>query len=419
MKTLRRSRRLPRLVGPATLTLGLVGLIAAAAAAAPAQAQAQVTVTPAVSRVVASWGDNSWGELGDGTMALLRTQYRDIAAGSDVIQVAAGRTHNLAVRSDGTVTAWGLNDHGALGDGTTTDRSTPVQVSGLSGVITQVAAGEAFSLALRSDGTVWAWGRNDRGQLGRGTTSSGELVPARVAVLNRVTKISAGRDFALALRSDGIVFAWGANRFGQVGNGAASFSPVTVPVKVVGLAQVTGISAGSDSALATEASGISAVTSVWAWGNNDDGQLGDGTTAGHATPERVTGLPVYIAGISAGGQYAAVLGTDGSVWGWGTNGLGQLNFAPTVPVTRPVSVIAAGSRITQISAGGGHMLALRSDGTVLGWGFNVRGQLGNGVQTQISGPVQVTNMGGATQVAAGIVSSYAVHTVLVLAGQSS
>jgi alpha-tubulin suppressor-like RCC1 family protein len=133
----------------------------------------------------------------------------------------------------------------------------------------------------------------------------------------------------------------------------------------------------------------------------------------------VTGLPVSIAGISVGGQFAEVLATDWSVWGWGTNGIGQLNVAPAAAVTRPVNSIAAGSRITQISAGGGHMLALRSDGTVLGWGFNVRGQLGNGIQTQVSGPVQVTNLGGATQVAAGTVASYAVRTVLVLAGQSS
>jgi alpha-tubulin suppressor-like RCC1 family protein len=411
MKTLWRSRRL---AGYTALALTLAGT--AASAAAPAQAR--VTVVPVVSHLVASWGDNSFGELGDGTLTT-RALFRDIAAGSDVIQVAAGRTHNLAVRSDGTVTAWGINDHGALGDGTTTDRSSPVQVSGMTGVITQVAAGEEFSLALRSDGTVWAWGRNDRGQLGRGTTSSGELVPARVAVLNRVTKISAGRDFALALRSDGIVFAWGANRFGQIGNGTTSFSPVTVPVKVAGLSQVTGISAGVDWSLATEISGISALTSVWAWGNNDDGQLGDGTTDGHSTPERVTGLPVSIAGISSGFKFAAVLGTDGAVWGWGANDLGQLDFAPSRPVTRPVNEIAAGSRITQISAGFFHMLALRSDGTVLGWGSNFFGQLGNGLEAHVSSPVQVTNMAGATQVAAGTLASYAVHTVLVLAGQSS
>jgi hypothetical protein len=414
MKVLQRYRRLAWLAGCATVTLGL----ASPAAPAAVQAQARAAATPVVSRVVASWGDNTVGQLGDGT-TVLRTLFHDIAAGSDVVQVAAGRTHNLAVRSDGTVWAWGINEHGALGDGTTTDRSTPVQAKGLTGVMTQVAAGEDFSLALRSDGTVWAWGRNDRGQLGRGTISSGELVPARVAVLNRVTRISAGRDFALALRSDGIVFAWGSDRFGQVGNGSASFSPVSVPVKVAGLSQVTGISAGRDSSIATENSGISAVSSVWTWGNNDDGQLGDGTLTLHAAPERVTGLPASIAGISAGGQFAEVLGTDGSVWGWGTNDLGQLNFAPTDAVTRPVSVIAAGSRITQISAGGGHMLALRSDGTVLGWGINVRGQLGNGIQSQVSGPVQVTNLAGVTQVTAGTLSSYAVHTVLVLAGQSS
>src|SRR5690242_1370666 len=383
MNMMPRSRRLARLAGCTVLTLGLAGL------AAPAQARGSVTLV--VSHVVASWGDDSFGELGDGTLTT-RPLYGDIAAGSNVVQVAAGRTHNLALRSDGTVTAWGLNDHGALGDGTTTDRSTPVQVQGLTGVMTQVAAGEEFSLALRSDGTVWAWGRNDHGQLGRGTVSGGELVPARVSVLNRVTKISAGRDFALALRSDGIVFAWGSNRFGQVGNGDMSYSPVSVPVKVAGLSQVTGISAGRDSALATETSGISAVTSVWAWGSNDDGQLGDGTATGHSTPERVTGLPVSIAGITVGGQFAAVLGTDGSVWGWGVNDLGQLNFAPSRPVTRPVNEIAAGSRITQISAGFLHMLALRSDGTVLGWGSNFFSQLGNGLGANTSGPVQVTNM---------------------------
>jgi alpha-tubulin suppressor-like RCC1 family protein len=293
-------------------------------------------------------------------------------------------------------------------------------VNGLTGVMTQVAAGEGFSLALRSNGTVWAWGRNDRGQLGRGTISSGELVPARVAVLNRITKISAGRDFALALRSDGIVFAWGADRFGQLGNGAPSYSPVSAPVKVAGLAQVTGISAGSDSALATEASGISAITSVWAWGNNDDGQLGDGTTTVHPTLERVTGLPVSIAGITVGAQFAAVLGTDGSVWSWGSNALGQLNIAPPGSVvTRPVQVIAAGSRITQISAGAVHMLALRSDGTVLGWGNNQFGELGDGSPALVSGPVQVTNLAGATQVAAGQLCSFAVHTVLGLVGQGS
>src|SRR5437016_6656421 len=131
MNMVPRSRRLARLAGCTVLTLGLAGLTAAAAA----PAQARVTVTPVVSRVVASWGDNTVGQLGDGT-TVLRTLFHDIAAGSDVVQVAGGRVHGLALRSDGTVSAWGLNEHGELGDGTTTDRFTPVQVKDLTGVIT-------------------------------------------------------------------------------------------------------------------------------------------------------------------------------------------------------------------------------------------------------------------------------------------
>src|SRR6266487_2196551 len=138
---------------------------------------------------------NTEGELGDGTTAT-RWQYGDVRAGNDVVQVAAGMAYALALRSGGTVWAWGSNGHGELGDGTQAERHTPVQVTGLTG-ITQVAAGAFFSLALRSDGTVWAWGDNQNGQLGRGTVTDHEATPARVAVLNGVTKISAGHDRGL------------------------------------------------------------------------------------------------------------------------------------------------------------------------------------------------------------------------------
>jgi len=410
MKVLRRSRGLARLA--ATLTVGVAGV--AAGASAQAQAQGQGTWIVVQSRVVASWGSNTYGQLGDGTTAG-RSQYGDIRVGNDVVQVAAGLVHALAVRSDGTVWAWGSNEQGELGDGTQTDRSTPVQVAGLTG-ITQVAAGKEFSVALRSDGTVWAWGENSHGQLGRGTATNHEATPARVAVLNRVTKISAGGDFGLALRSDGIVFAWGRGGQGQLGNGGTADSPA--PVKIAGLSRVTGISAGWDAALATENDGVSALTSVWAWGANDYGELGDGTTARHVTPERVTGLPAYVAGISAGGMFAAVLGTDGSVWDWGTNEFGELGVAPvsTVPVTRPANAIAAGSGITRLSAGYAHMLALKSDGTVWAWGDNESGQLGRGTVTAVGGPAPVTGLASVTQVSTGWQSSYAVHTVPYLVG---
>jgi len=407
--TLWRSRRLARLAASTALTLTLAGT-AVAVSASSQDAQARVTGPLIQSHVVASWGRNDDGELGDGTTTS-RWQFGDVRAGNDVVQVAAGYDHALAVRSGGSVWAWGFNGLGELGDGTTTSRSTPVQVAGLTG-ITQVAAGEGFSLALRSDGTVWGWGFNQNGQLGRGMVTDHEVTPARVAVLNGVTKIAAGRDFALALRSDGIVFAWGHGQLGQLGNGGTADSPR--PVKIAGLSRVTGIAAGAEASLATENDGVSAVTSVWAWGANQYGELGDGTLTGHGIPERVTGLPVYIAGISAGAGFAAVLGTDGSVWDWGANVIGELGVAPgSSPVTRPVNAVAAGSGITQLSAGGGHMLALKSDGTVLSWGYNKHGQLG---RSTVGGLAPVTSMASATQVSAGWQSSYAVHTVPFLLG---
>jgi alpha-tubulin suppressor-like RCC1 family protein len=405
MKVLR-TRRLAGLAGCAALVLG----VAAAAGAVPAQAQARGTATLAPPPDVASWG--AGGLLGDGTTTS-RSRYVDIGAGNNVVGVAAGYTpkfgHGLEVRSDGTVWAWGDNRVGQLGDGTTTGRLAPVQVTGLTGV-TQVAGGCTHSLALRSDGTVWAWGDNRFGTLGRGTITGVEATAAPVSGLAGVTKIAAGCGFSLALRSDGSVWAWGYNSVGQLGIGGTASS--AVPVKITALSQVTGISAGWDSSAAVVAGGAS----VWAWGGNDNGQLGDGTLAGRTTPVRVTQIgTVHIAGVAVGGafeggEFAAVLGTDGSVWAWGNDTLGQLGNAPaSSPVTRPVNTIGAGSGITQISAGLVNMVALRSDGTVLDWGNNSQGELGNGTTTSVAGPVRVTGLTGATQVAAGAGAGFAVH----------
>src|SRR6266568_4108015 len=191
MKVLRRSRPLARLAACTALALGLAGT----AGALSVPAQARVTATLTRYHLVASWGANGNAELGDGTTAS-RWQYGDVRTSNDLTLVAAGLVHALAVRSDGT---------------------------------------------------VWAWGANSHGQLGRRAVTDHEVTPARVAVLNHVTKIAAGNDFALALRSDGIVFAWGHGQSGQLGNGGTADSPV--PVKIAGLARVTGIAAGWDASL--------------------------------------------------------------------------------------------------------------------------------------------------------------------------
>jgi len=192
--------------------------------------------------------------------------------------LAAGGTHSLALRADGTVWAWGWNDQGQLGDGTDTDRHTPVRVRGLTDVVA-VAAGRAHSLALRADGTVWAWGSNEDGELGDGTDTD-RHTPVKVPGLSDVVAVAARDWHSLALRADGTVWAWGNNRFGQLGDGTDTDRHT--PVKVPGLTDVVAVAAGEYHSLALRADGT-----VWAWGRNGYGQLGDGTTTHRHTPVKV------------------------------------------------------------------------------------------------------------------------------------
>jgi len=328
------------------------------------------------------------------------------------VQVSAGDYHGLALRSDGTVWAWGRGIQGQLGNGALSTSGTPVQVFGLTGVVA-VSAGIDDSLALRSDGTVWAWGADQFGELGNGTTADTQPTPVQVRGLTGVTKIAAGGHFALALRSDGTVWAWGYNQNGQLGNGTQVNS--TVPRQVTGLTNVTSIAAGANCSLAIR-SGAYGLSTAWAWGSNSCGLLPNDPGNPHLTPTQVTGIDALsVAGVTAGGSFALVLGSDGSVWGWGDDTYGELGNGPHPgTVTRPVRTFGPGSGITQLSAGGQHALALKSNGTVLAWGFNDIGALGDGDRALPAGPVQVTGMTTALQVSAGWQFSLAVYGNVVV-----
>jgi alpha-tubulin suppressor-like RCC1 family protein len=383
MKALRRSSRLG---GYAALVLGVAG------AALTGAGTAHAGVVVHTRTAVVSWG---------GTDNLTPAQ---LVNSTGVVQASAGGAHDLVLKSDGTVWARGNNWFGQLGNGTTTASSTLSQVPGLAGVV-QVSAGGFHSLALRSDGTVWQWGL---------WGPADYLTPTEVSGLAGVTKIAAGDGFSLALRSDGTVWAWGNNYYGDLGDGTTT--PSSVPVQVSGLSQVTSIAAGVDSALALRTQGITTLETVWAWGGNGSGQLGDGTLGNHLTPEQVTGIKApSIAGISAGQGFAVALGSDGSVWAWGADGVGQLGNTPTAsPVTRPVETTGLESGITQISAGAEHVLALQSNGTVLAWGDNSQGELGTGNTASVTGKVLVPGLSGVTQVSGGAGFSLAIHPALLV-----
>jgi alpha-tubulin suppressor-like RCC1 family protein len=270
----------------------------------------------------------------------------------------------------------------------------PVPTAGLTGV-TAVSSGNGFFLALLKTGQVDAFGVNNLGQLGNGTTTN-STTPVRVKGLANVTAISAGGFSSLALLSNGTVMAWGSDRFGQLGNGTSG-TISTVPVPVHNLSGVTAISAGRNHNLALLASGT-----AMAWGTNNQGQLGTGTVAPLSdVPVPVSGLS-SIAAVSAGNQFSLALLKDGTVRSWGTNSNAQLGIGNINPAfTGTPQTVRRLHGVTAISAGGFHSLALLANGTAMAWGDDEAGELGNGVNPPFSTvPVKVLRLATATAVAA-------------------
>jgi alpha-tubulin suppressor-like RCC1 family protein len=298
--------------------------------------------------------------------------------------------HTVYLKSDGTVWTWGYNLNGQLGNGTSgpgTDSNTPAQVPGLSGV-TAIAAGNNFTVALKNDGTVWTWGYNSNGQLGNGNTGTDSNIPVQVSVtsgLSSVIGVAAGYNHAVALMnsSGGTVWTWGSNSNGQLGNGTTTDS--NIPVPVPGLANILTIAAGNAFTVAVRNDTLN--SSVWAWGYNNVGQIGDGATADVWSPVEVSGMVGAGAiGIAAGDDHAVAMKTDGTVWTWGGNGYGQLGNGTTTGSVTPVQVSGM-SGVEAVAAGVYDTVALKIDSTVWTWGHNPYGQLGNGTIIDSNIPV--------------------------------
>ena len=391
--------------------------------------------------VAKAWGVNQSGELGTGTSGpetcgaetkACSSSPVEVTALSGVTAIAGGRIDSFALLQDGGVFAWGGNNRGQLGDGSEEESKVPVAVKELSGV-SAISAGVDHTLALLGNGMVMAWGANGSGQLGDGSTanSSAPVIvcapapePCPGSHLSKVEAVAGGGDHSLALLEDGTVVAWGGNASGQLGNGTTTASDV--PVAVTGLTGVTAISASREDSLALLASG-----SIDAWGRNGSGQLGDGTEAasdvpiavcavGQKTPctEDLTGAKA----ISAGYQHSLALLQSGTIVAWGSNATGQLGDgsrtgpeqcgSPPVNLCAktPVKVSGLGGA-SAVAAGGQHSLALLGSGSVVAWGWNEEGQLGDGASTgpEICGlggpcsvvPVSVRNLADVKGIAAG------------------
>lgn len=395
---------------------------------------------------VRTWGSNRYGQLGDGSLSshLTPTAVTGIAG---VTAVAAGYNHTLALKSDGSVWAWGGNYWGQLGNATDVDTKTPVQVLLDDGTplrnITAIAAGHSFSVAVDSAGNVFIWGYlyydTDTGET-QWTSKAWyktDVPPAKA--------IAAGQDHVLVLDRDNFLWAWGGNYYGQIGNGTDSIDTTVSSLaafQVLDLADVQAMAAGQNHSLAVKndgtvwrwgftryapdedpespyffhslphqvsTSGGSLVAAggthslalltggqIVAWGDNADGQLGDGTLMVRSVAATVGSLS-GITQISAGNSHSLALKSNGNVWAWGAGRDGQLGNGRPIDVSSPVAVNNL-SGVSKISAAGKHSLALKADGTVWAWGNNYYGQLGDGTDANRTAPIQVyASVGGVNQ----------------------
>jgi alpha-tubulin suppressor-like RCC1 family protein len=340
------------------------------------------TLALKVDGTVWAWGKNDVGQLGD-TTPTMRTTPVAVSGLTDVIAIAAGANHSLAIKRDGTVWAWGKNTGGQLGDNSNTNRFAPVQVSGLTDIV-GIAAGEQHSLALTRSGLVKAWGNNGFGQLGDG--SSQHLTPVTVAGLSGVSAVTAGQTHSLAIRSDGAatgtLWIWGGDYAWQIGDGTLVNSR---PTPFALLSGVTLADGGFEHSVVILGDGTAR-----AWGLNTFGDIGDGTTTARGSAVVVKNLQ-DIHAVASGGRHLLALTGDGTVMSWGHDDLGQVShtWADNQNQVEPLAVVGLPAGIVAIAAGDTHSVALASDGHVWAWGGNGSGQLGDGSQMTRTRPVQV------------------------------
>ncbi|WP_456289400.1 S-layer homology domain-containing protein [Paenibacillus sp. AK002] len=318
--------------------------------------------------------------------------YRQAFAAAAVApKLVAGYYHTASLVSSGEVYSWGYGDRGQLGDGTWNTRTTPVMAKNLNHVI-DIHSGVRSSMALRQDGTVWTWGANENGQLGIGTITNVNA-PAQVPGLSGIKAISGGLAYhGMALSENGTVWTWGKNDNGELGNGTTTQQ--NSPVLVAGLSDVTAIAAGGYYSLALKSDGT-----VWAWGVNESGELGDGTTTERHVPVQVAGLTDVMA-IAAGGSHSLAIRQDGTVWAWGNNTYGTLGDGTRTHRTRPVQVRNL-QHIVAVAGGGYHSLAVDQAGNVWSWGDNSQQQLGLSSNASSLIPVPVTGIEHVREISAG------------------
>lgn len=342
------------------------------------------------------WGDNGFGQLGDGTTDSASTPVT-VTGLTGVVAVATGSYHTCALTSAGAVRCWGLNGDGQVGDGSTTDRSVPTSVSGLGSGVAAIAAGGSHTCAATDLGAVRCWGENDRGQLGVDpvATASSPVPVAVTGLASGAVDLALGGSHSCAITTAGAARCWGANASGQLGRGSVG-SDVHTP------ADVSGLATGARS-LAAGGSTTCAVTTAGAarcWGEGNDGRLGNGASADASTPVPVSGLGSGVRSIDHSGEHGCVVRLDQQVRCWGRGRFGQLGGG-SGPVSSATPVTVPALQAADVATADAHTCALEPDGELHCWGLSDGGWLGNGSQGFLPSPTSTAVVSGAVALGAG------------------
>jgi len=362
------------------------------------------TVAPGVAGTLWSWGYNSdYGELGLGDVTN-RSSPVQVGALGTWASITAGYYFSFGLNESDELFSWGRDQYGSLGHGTSaTHLSSPVQVGSLTDWTDEMSAGLYHAGVVKDDGTLWMWGRNEYGEVGNGAQGTPISSPIQIGALTDWAKVACGEYFTVAIKTNGTIWSWGANAgYGQLGQGDVTVR--SSPTQIGALTDWADVSCGDEHVIAIKTNGT-----IWSWGDGASGKLGDGTTTKKSSPVQIGSATDWtIVETGLGTSYA--INDSGELWAWGAGDNGGLGTGGGASLSTPTQVGAL-TTWEDISAGLSYAIALQTDGTLWAWGANASGQVGNGSVTNVSTPTQIGSDTDWTAIYAGRDHSLALRSI--------